>query len=95
MLEGFVPFPPEYAARYRAQGYWQDRSLAQEFADVFQRYADRVALVDGDVVYTYAELDRVSTNLALNLLELGLRPQDRVVPTLPNVHEFGVLYFAL
>ena len=95
MLEGFVPFPPEYAARYRAQGYWQDRSLAQEFADVFQRYADRVALVDGDVVYTYAELDRVSTNLALNLLDLGLRPQDRVVPTLPNVHEFVVLYFAL
>jgi 2,3-dihydroxybenzoate-AMP ligase len=54
-----------------------------------------VALVDGDVVYTYAELDRVSTNLALNLLDLGLRPQDRVVPTLPNVHEFVVLYFAL
>ena len=95
MLEGFVPFPPEFAARYRAKGYWQDRSLAQEFADVFARYADRVALIDGDTVYTYAELDRVSTNLALNLLGLGLQPLDRVVPTLPNVHEFVVLYFAL
>ena len=95
MLEGFVPFPPEFAARYRAKGYWQDRSLAQEFAEVFQRYADRVALIDGDVTYTYAELDRVTTNLALNLLELGLQPLDRVVPTLPNVHEFVVLYFAL
>ena len=95
MLEGFVPFPPEFAAHYRAKGYWQDRSLAQEFADVFQRYADRVALIDGDTVYTYAELDRVSSNLALNLLELGLQPLDRVVPTLPNVHEFVVLYFAL
>ncbi|WP_066258506.1 (2,3-dihydroxybenzoyl)adenylate synthase [Hydrogenophaga flava] len=95
MLEGFVPFPPEFAARYRAKGYWQDRSLAQEFAEVFQRYADRVALIDGDTVYTYAELDRVSSNLALNLLDLGLQPLDRVVPTLPNVHEFVVLYFAL
>ncbi|MCV0438359.1 MAG: AMP-binding protein [Hydrogenophaga sp.] len=95
MLEGFVPFPPEYAARYRARGYWQDRSLAQEFDAVFKRYADRVALIDGDLSYTYAELDRVTTNLALNLLELGLRPLDRVVPTLPNVHEFVVLYFAL
>ena len=74
MLEGFVPFPSDFAARYRAKGYWQDRSLAQEFADVFQRYADRIALIDGDTVYTYAELDRVSSNLALNLLELGLRP---------------------
>lgn len=95
MLEGFVPFPPDYAARYRAKGYWQDRSLAQEFDAVFQRYAERIALIDGDTVYTYAELDRVSSNLALNLLELGLRPLDRVVPTLPNVHEFVVLYFAL
>lgn len=95
MLEGFVPFPPEYAARYRAKGYWQDRSLAQEFDAVFKRYADRVALIDGDLSYTYAELDRVTTNLALNLLELGLRPLDRVVPTLPNVHEFVLLYFAL
>ena len=95
MLEGFVPFPPEYAARYRAKGYWQDRSLAQEFDTVFKTYADRVALIDGDVSFTYAELDRVTTNLALNLLELGLQPLDRVVPTLPNVHEFVVLYFAL
>ena len=95
MLEGFVPFPPEYAARYRVKGYWQDLSLAQEFDAVFKRYADRVALIDGDVTYTYAELDRVSTNLALNLLELGLQPLDRVVPVLPNVHEFVVLYFAL
>ncbi len=95
MLEGFVPFPPEFAARYRAKGYWQDRTLAQEFEGVFQRFADRVALVDGDKTFTYAELDRVTTNLALNLLELGLKPLDRVVPTLPNVHEFVILYFAL
>ncbi|QHE84401.1 (2,3-dihydroxybenzoyl)adenylate synthase [Hydrogenophaga sp. BPS33] len=95
MLDGFVPFPPEYAARYRAKGYWQDRSLAQEFDAVFKRHANRVALIDGDVSFTYAELDRATTNLALNLLELGLKPLDRVVPTLPNVHEFVVLYFAL
>jgi 2,3-dihydroxybenzoate-AMP ligase len=95
MLQGFVPFPAEYAARYRAKGYWRDQSLAQEFAAVFERFADRVALVDGDKVYTYAELDRVTDNLALNLLEIGLKPLDRVVPTLPNVGEFVILYFAL
>jgi 2,3-dihydroxybenzoate-AMP ligase len=95
MIEGFVPFPPEFAARYRAKGYWRDQTLAQEFAQVFTRFADRVALVDGERSFSYAELDRVTTNLALNLLELGLRPRDRVVPTLPNVHEFVLLYFAL
>jgi 2,3-dihydroxybenzoate-AMP ligase len=40
-------------------------------------------------------VDRKSTNLALNLLELGLGPLDRVVPALPNIAEFVILYFAL
>jgi 2,3-dihydroxybenzoate-AMP ligase len=95
MLDGFGPFPDDYARRYRDRGYWLDRSLAQEFADVFARFADRTALIDGERRYTYAELDRLTDNLALNLLELGLRPLDRVVPVLPNVAEFVILYFAL
>ena len=64
-------------ARYRAAGYWEDRSLRDEFAAVFARYAQRVALIDGDRSYTYADVDRLSTNCALNLLEFGLRPLDR------------------
>jgi 2,3-dihydroxybenzoate-AMP ligase len=95
MLEGVVPFPPEYAARYRARGYWADRSLRDEFRTVFERYAERVALIDGERSFTYAELDRLSTNLALNLLDLGLQPLDRVILALPNVAEFVILYFAL
>ncbi|HEY5340007.1 MAG TPA: AMP-binding protein [Candidatus Aquilonibacter sp.] len=95
MLAGVVPFPPEFAARYRAAGYWEDRSLRDEFAVVFARYATRIALNDGERSYTYAEIDRLATNLALNLLELGLKPLDRVVVQLPNVAEFVILYFAL
>src|ERR1041384_3390560 len=94
-LPGVVPFPPEFAAKYRAKGYWQDKTLAQEFAAVFRKYADRVALIDGDRQFTYADVDRITDNLALNLLELGLKPLDRVVPALPNVAEFVLLYFAL
>jgi len=95
MLPGVVPFPPEYAARYRAKGYWQDKSLAQEFDVVFKRYADRVAIIDGERHITFGELDRFSSNLALNLLEMGLKPLDRVVIQLPNVAEYIILYFAL
>src|SRR3954468_15292873 len=95
MLDGVVPFPLDYAKRYREKGYWQDKSLAQEFADVFAKYKDRVVLIDGARQYTYAELDRVTDNLALNLLDLGFKPLDRVVPSLPNLAEFVILYFAL
>ncbi len=95
MLEGVVRFPPEFAARYRAKGYWTDRSLADTFTEVFSQYADRVAVIDRDQSVTYAQLNERSERLALNLLDEGLRPLDRVVMQLPNVVEFVYLYFAL
>src|SRR6266446_2359452 len=95
MLEGVVPFPPDFALRYRDKGYWQDRSLAEEFAAAFRLFRERPFLVDENREYAYGEIDRLSDNLALNLLELGLKPLDRVVPTLPNCAEFVLLYFAL
>jgi len=95
MLDGAVPFPPEFARRYREKGYWRGLSLAEEFAPVFERYAARVAVIDREARITYAEVDRVSDRLALNLLDAGLAPLDRVVVQLPNVVEFVFLYFAL
>src|SRR5512145_2596642 len=95
MLPGVVPFPPEFAQRYRAKGYWRDKSLAEEFELVLKKYRDRLALVDGGRQYTYGQIDELSDNLALNLLELGLQPLERVVPTLPNIADFVLLYFAL
>jgi len=95
VLEGVVPFPPEFAKRYREKGYWRDKSLAEEFAPIFKQYAGRTAFIDGDSPFTYAEVDRVSGRLALNLLDAGLAPLDRVVVQLPNVIEFVFLYFAL
>ena len=95
MLPGVVPFPPEYAKRYREKGYWQDQSMRDEFAPDFRRFAEQIFIVDAEREYAYRDIDRLSDNLALNLLELGLKPLDRVVPTLPNCAEFVVLYFAL
>ncbi|MEY3525585.1 MAG: hypothetical protein RIR92_1650, partial [Pseudomonadota bacterium] len=57
MLPGFVPFPPEFVARYREKGYWKNLSLAQEFAVLYKKYADRVLLVDGDHQFTYTDID--------------------------------------
>lgn len=95
MLEGVVRFPPEFAARYRAKGYWEDRSIAAVFADVFAKHGDRIAVIDREQFVTYNELDQRATRLALNLLDEGLKPLDRVVMQLPNVGEFVYLYVAL
>jgi 2,3-dihydroxybenzoate-AMP ligase len=95
MLDGVVRFPPEFAARYRAKGYWEDRSLRDTFDEIFARHTDRVAIIDRDQHVTYAQLNDRATRLALNLLDEGLTPLDRVVMQLPNVAEFAYLYFAL
>jgi 2,3-dihydroxybenzoate-AMP ligase len=94
-LDGVVPFPPEFAARYRQRGYWQDRTLDQEFSDLFERHAERVALVAADESITYSALGRRANALAAALQRRGLKPLDRVVVHLPNGPEFIYLYFAL
>jgi len=95
MLDGFVPFPDEFKKKYRNKGYWVDKPLCEEFAERFRIYSDKIAIIDGETELSYSELDNLSTNLALNLLDLGLKPLDRVVPQLPNIKEFPILYIAL
>jgi 2,3-dihydroxybenzoate-AMP ligase len=95
MLSGVVPFPPEFATRYRAKRYWEDRSIASVWEECCGKYASRVAVIDADERVTYAQLDARATNLALNLLDLGIRPLDRLIVQLPNRVQFAYLYLAL
>jgi 2,3-dihydroxybenzoate-AMP ligase len=95
MFPGVTPFPPEFAARYRARGYWEDRVIASVWEEMCRRYAGRIAVIDGDQAIGYEALNRTATNLALNLLDLGIRPRDRLVLQLPNQIHFVYLYFAL
>lgn len=94
-LDGVTPWPPEFAARYRALGFWEERSMAQFFDEVCERYADRTALVANGKQITYRQLASRTERLALHLLKLGLRPLDRLVMQLPNIPEFVYLYVAL
>ena len=94
-LIGITPFPPDFAARYRARGYWEDVPLGQFYDRVFTEHADRLALISGDQRVTYRQLKQRVDRLALHLLEQGVAPLDRWVLQLPNVPEFVFLYFAL
>lgn len=92
-MNGFVPWPEEFARRYRDAGYWRDWTIGEVLEDRFHRFAGSSALVfeDGRRL-TYADLDRLSTRLALHLKRLGLQPYDRLIHQLPNCPE-GVLTF--
>lgn len=94
-LPGVTPFPPDFAARYRAAGYWEDQPLGTFYDQVFARHGDRTAIVYGAETVSYSALRGRVDRLARHLLQLGVRPLDRFVMQLPNVPEFVYLYFAL
>lgn len=92
-LDGFVPWPAEFARRYRAEGYWRGETLGAIGRTVPDR--DRTALVHGDRRWSYAELDRRADRTAAGLAALGIRRGDRVLVQLPNVAELVQLSLAL
>ena len=93
-LEGVVPFPPEFAARYREKGYWEDATMGHFFDEIVAQYSERAAFLSGDERVTYRQLAQKVDRLALHLLKLGVQPLDRFVMQLPNGAEFVYLYFA-
>ena len=94
-LDGFVPFPPDRATRYRTAGYWTGRTVESMLADAAQRWPTRVAVVDVARRLTYAELDERADRAAAGLAALGIASGDRVLLQLPNSCEFAVALFAL
>jgi 2,3-dihydroxybenzoate-AMP ligase len=94
-----TPWPADPAARYRAAGYWRGQTFGALLSSLALAHSERVAVVGqgahGRVEWSYPELDGRAHRLAAGLVELGVRPGDRVVLQLPNVAEFLAVVFAL
>jgi 2,3-dihydroxybenzoate-AMP ligase len=94
-LPGVTSFPDELAAGYRGKGYWQDRALIEHYLDAFAQWPQRVAIVDDHETLTYAEVATRAENVARVLVDIGIRPGDRVVVQLPNTTLFVSLFLGL
>ncbi|MET8871903.1 AMP-binding protein [Nocardia sp. NPDC004604] len=95
MLEGFTPWPQEFAERYRAQGFWSGETLGAVLRQAAERYGDRTALVHDDRRIGYRDLDAWADRLAALFQRHGVRSDDRVLVQLPNIPEFVAITFAL
>jgi len=95
LLEGCVPFPPEFAERYRRKGYWKGKTLGDCFDEWTARGGARTAVVADAERVSYAELARRVNRAAEAFAALGLRPRDRVLLQLHNAPEFLYVAFAL
>lgn len=94
-LDGFVPFPQERAASYRAAGYWTGRRLDSVSRDAAVAWPDRVAVVDSVGSHTYKELDRLADRAAAGFRSMGIAPGQRVLLQLPNSCRFAIALFGL
>lgn len=67
------------------------QSLPQMLIEVCERYGKRPAFTNMGKTLSYADIDRISADLAAYLRgELGLKPGDRVAVMLPNLLQFPI-----
>ncbi|WP_194166653.1 fatty acyl-CoA synthetase [Mycolicibacterium sp. P9-22] len=59
-----------------------------------QRRPDKVAIIDGEVILTFAEFDRLVDRAAAALYDSGFRPGDRIALLAHNCWQYAVLAFA-
>nr|WP_281493699.1 (2,3-dihydroxybenzoyl)adenylate synthase [Ancylobacter koreensis] len=88
-------WPAEFAARYRAAGYWRGETFTSFLRERAAAMPERIAVVGGDQRWSFAELEARAERIARGLLALGLKPGDRVVVQLPNIAEFLSAVFGL
>lgn len=99
LLDG-PAYPEEFAARYRAAGYWT--------GDVFADFADRGAHVHGaapavsgvdhagtPVTWSHAELAEAAAATGAGLTRAGIAAGDAVIVQLPNIVEYVAVVLGL
>ncbi len=83
-----------------ASGYWRNETLLDHFAHNVARNPRKVALIakrsetGEEMSFTFADLDRLSDNLAVALARLGVGEGDVVSFQLPNWRHFTLLHLA-
>lgn len=94
MIE-FTAWPPEQARLYRERGYWLDQPLTHILDAQLAAQPEAEAIVCGARRFSYADLDRLSRNLAGRLAARGLGAGDTALVQLSNIAEFYITFFAL
>lgn len=94
-LDGFIPFPADRAAAYRAAGYWAGRSVDSVLRRAAATWPHRTGVVDAASSYTFADLDELVDRAAAGFASIGLEPADRVLLDVPNSCQFAVAFFGL
>jgi non-ribosomal peptide synthetase component E (peptide arylation enzyme) len=94
ILEGFVPYRSDDVELYLKKGWWKGTTLGTLLDRAADMHPDKEAFIDTTSRYTYGEAREKTDKLALSLIDLGIKPLDRVMIQLPNWAEFVFVFFA-
>ena len=94
-LKGFVPRRQDEAEMYSRRRWWLGLALGDILDKAADVYPEHEALVDRLARLNYSQLRDKVNRLAISLIHLGIKPQERVLLQLPNWIEFAYAYFAL
>ncbi len=94
-LDGLIPYRKYDADRYNKFRWWPGITMGDMLDKAAAVYPDKEALVDNASRRTYSQVKEITDRLAVNLIKLGIGPQDRVLLQLPNWNEFVYSYFAI
>ena len=93
-LPGVVYPTQEQLDRYVTNGPLGEETLAEGIMAALAKWPDRVAVASPDGEMTYSQLDHDSDCFAGALIDMGLKPLDRVVFQVTNSIELVVALFA-
>ncbi len=95
LLDGFIPYKQEDADRYNRNRWWFGLTLGDILDRAADIHPDKEAFVDQKTRLTYGQAREKADKLAISLMDLGIKPMERVMIQLPNWNEFVLVYFAL
>lgn len=70
-------------------------NISELLARNARKFPNKIAIIDGDVSFSYQEVDDTVNRLASSLASLGITQGDKVVLYMPNTKEFVYAYFAV
>jgi non-ribosomal peptide synthetase component E (peptide arylation enzyme) len=94
LLEGAPPYREDDAEEYLRRRWWSGLNFGDLLDRAAEIHPNKEAFVDRQTRLTYAQTRENAERLAIGLMDLGIKPLDRVMIQLPNWTEFVTVYFA-
>jgi len=88
-------FTDEIIERYTREGFWGRGTFLDHFEKHARRLANRDYITDAKGTVSFSEMSNIVDNIALRLIDLGFKKEDRIAVMLPNWVEFFYMHYAI